>query len=293
MTIAVSLKINDGIVLASDSASTLMNEQGELLNVYDNANKVFNLVKGLPIGVLTWGAGSIGRSSIATLVKDLRHVLTGDDPARADWKIDPSNYQLRDVAEKFRLFMFDGHYAREFGGWDQQPALGFMVAGYSSEGSFGEEYFVSTPDGGGPCEEIQPVRAGDEVGVSWSGQPEAISRLVEGISPMLGQVLATNLGVPPVEIPAALAVIKGQLTAAGIVQPAMPIQDAIDLAQFLVDLTINYVRFCVGAQTVGGPIEVAAITKHEGFKWVARKYYFSTDLNPEEGPAWIGRRSTP
>lgn len=34
-----------------------------------------------------------------------------------------------------------------------------------------------------------------------------------------------------------------------------------------------------GANTVGGPIELAAITKHEGFKWVTRKHYFDEQLN--------------
>ena len=61
--------------------------------------------------------------------------------------------------------------------------------------------------------------------------------------------------------------------------PPMPIQDAIDLAEFLVDLTTRYVRFKPGLPTVGGPIEIAAITKHEGFKWIQRKHYFSTKLN--------------
>jgi hypothetical protein len=61
----------------------------------------------------------------------------------------------------------------------------------------------------------------------------------------------------------------------------MPIQDVIDLAEFLVHSTIMFSRFAPGAPTVGGPIEIAAITKHEGFKWVQRKYYYDLRLNPE------------
>ena len=34
-------------------------------------------------------------------------------------------------------------------------------------------------------------------------------------------------------------------------------------------------------ETIGGPIELAAITKHEGFKWVARKHYYGEELNRE------------
>jgi hypothetical protein len=72
MTIVVSVKINDGIVLSSDSATTLSDDKGQVLNVYNNANKIFNLYKGLPITAATWGSGSIGRASISTLAKDMR-----------------------------------------------------------------------------------------------------------------------------------------------------------------------------------------------------------------------------
>lgn len=49
----------------------------------------------------------------------------------------------------------------------------------------------------------------------------------------------------------------------------MPIQDAIDLAPYLVETTIGFIRFSVPRpKTGGGPIEIAAITKHEGFQWV-------------------------
>ena len=53
MSIAISLKVHDGVVLAADSASTLMlggpNGSLGVVTVYSNANKIFNLRKGLPI----------------------------------------------------------------------------------------------------------------------------------------------------------------------------------------------------------------------------------------------------
>jgi hypothetical protein len=58
--------------LTSDSASTLIDQSNPamgVLNVYNNANKIFNLRKGLPIGGMTYGMGSIGVSSISTLAK--------------------------------------------------------------------------------------------------------------------------------------------------------------------------------------------------------------------------------
>jgi len=58
---------------------------------------------------------------------------------------------------------------------------------------------------------------------------------------------------------------------------AMPIRDAVDLARFLVEATIGFVKFSVARpKTVGGSIAIAAITKHEGFQWVQRQNGFST-----------------
>ncbi len=133
VTIAVRIVVSEGAILAADSASTLVvfgpDGQTSVANVYNNANKVFNLYKGLPTGAVTWGAGNIGAHAISTLAKDFRSVITAGDA-------------------------------------DQR-----------------------------------------------------------------------------------------------------------------VDCTIGFQRFMPGPDTVGGPVEVAAITKHEGFKWIARKHYFSIGLN--------------
>jgi|SRR6516162_10353133 hypothetical protein len=56
---------------------------------------------------------------------------------------------------------------------------------------------------------------------------------------------------------------------------AMPIRDAVDLARFLVETTIGFVKFSIARpKTVGGSIAIAAITKHEGFQWVQRQNGF-------------------
>ena len=62
--------------------------------------------------------------------------------------------------------------------------------------------------------------------------------------------------------------------------PGMPVQDAIDLVRYLAEVTVGYVRFKQGAPTVAPPIDVAAITRHQGFKWVSRKHFYSPELNP-------------
>lgn len=96
----------------------------------------------------------------------------------------------------------------------------------------------------------------------------------------LPNLLAQELKIGKDQIRKAFEAIKGKTTYA-FAQGAMPMQDAIDLAAFLVEYTIQVSRFSPGAPTVGGPVEVAAISKHEGFKWVRRKHYYSSELNPE------------
>ena len=64
--------------------------------------------------------------------------------------------------------------------------------------------------------------------------------------------------------------------------PAMPVQNAIALANCLVAMTTNYVRFLPGHNAVGGDVDIAAVTKHEGFKWVTRNHYYTAALNPLE-----------
>jgi hypothetical protein len=45
--------------------------------------------------------------------------------------------------------------------------------------------------------------------------------------------------------------------------------------------TIGYTHYLLGPDVVGGPVEVAAISRHEKFKWVSRKHYYLNEMNPE------------
>ncbi|MCY4101380.1 MAG: hypothetical protein OXF46_10750 [Rhodobacteraceae bacterium] len=57
-------------------------------------------------------------------------------------------------------------------------------------------------------------------------------------------------------------------------------KELADYASLLVDLSSLHLRFSGKVETVGGPIDVAILTKNEGFIWVNRKKYFDLELNP-------------
>lgn len=287
MTIALSVKINDGVVLATDSASTVMGTApgGQALgviNVYDNANKAFNLLKGCPIGAVTWGAGGIGNASISSLVKDFRNLLKNGPDGRDGYRLNRDNYSIEEVARKLRRFVYEENYVGAFANLppDQKPMLGFIVAGYGRpDARHADEYAVVIDQGN--CGPPNQLRGSEESGIFWAGMGESLNRLILGFGTALPQVLQQNLGVPVNQIPAAMQVIQ-QALGAQLAISAMPLKDAIDLAEFLADVAIKFSKFSPGANVVGGPIEIAAISKHEGFKWVKRKFYFDRNLTPDE-----------
>ena len=64
----------------------------------------------------------------------------------------------------------------------------------------------------------------------------------------------------------------------------LPLQDAIDMAVFLIKTTETMQKFSCGIigenteiPAVGGPIDVAVITKNDGIKWINRKEPYFPD----------------
>ena len=55
---------------------------------------------------------------------------------------------------------------------------------------------------------------------------------------------------------------------------------AVELLGALVSLTSFKRKFSLDAETVGGPIDVAVLSKGDGFVWIKRKHYFKAELNP-------------
>jgi hypothetical protein len=59
----------------------------------------------------------------------------------------------------------------------------------------------------------------------------------------------------------------------------LPKDELAAMAEALVNLTAFKRRITESRETVGGPIDVAVISKGDGFIWVKRKHYFPPELN--------------
>jgi hypothetical protein len=272
MSIIVSVKINEGIVMAADSATTFFFPPPAPPHIYEHANKIVNLVKGLPIGVMTCGAAGIGNASMATLLKDMRRRLAGQESSRPEWSLEPANYTMEFITACVREFVAEKIAAAPFDG-----QLLLRVCGYSSQSQLPEEWAVVVQQG--QVQESQRVQSETDIGIRWSGDAEALTRLVTGLGADFHAAAVQAFGLSDDQVAAAMPKLRERLEEL-VVLAAAPIQDAIDLARFLVETTKGFMRFAVKRpNTVGGAVEIASITKHEGFKWVQRKHFYGSELN--------------
>lgn len=58
-------------------------------------------------------------------------------------------------------------------------------------------------------------------------------------------------------------------------------EDLADIAENMVSMTYLNRRFTSQKESVGGPVDVAVITKGDGFVWIKRKHYFDASINQQ------------
>lgn len=260
MTIAIFMQVGDGVVLAADSSSTIFgqsqNGKTGVVKVYNYAHKIFQF-KDYPIGLMMWGAGNIGPHSVDSLLS-----YYGDNYPSINQTTSYTVQKMAQDVSDFILKQFKKNLPNlESKDW---PPLGIVVAGYSSQNLAPENYLLQFPNSLTP----KPMR--QDCGVNWYGQTEPIVRIVMGYSLKVANILIqANLLPEQQNIVAQLQSALGKLQMP-IIFDSMPLQDAVDLAIWLVAIAKGYYRFIIGAPTVGGPTDVAII-KRNCFKWVQKK----------------------
>lgn len=277
MTVCVAVKVHDCIVFAADSASTLSRTGtdgvSQVLNVYNNADKVFNLHRDLPLVAMTCGMGHIGDRSISNLAKEMRFELSkGDNSIAAD------SYTVKSVVDRAHEFIAR-RYHDAIGAPRNGDYLEFWVGGYGSSNKHGEIWKIVISDGV-TLAPSQVNAADDGQGIFWGGQGQAISRLLLGIDPAFVDALK-QAGVDKT-VASTLFTAASNRMETPVLHATMPTIDAIRLADFLVDTTKSYFSFAFGSDIVGGATDIATVTKWEGFKWIRRKHYYSAELNPKD-----------
>ena len=260
MTTNVSIRVPDGIVVASDSlASSLVAVQQQFqLRMkcgncgHDNpsgpiqtppiaipgsstplANKLFYVGN---FGMACYGASTINGRSL------FNHLMVYRTTQYRD------GMTLHEVADAFASVL-DAAIAQDpvmKGAPNGNPVGGFQISGYDTDDiDTGKTSIVDLHIG------QKPVRQDTQsYGLTVTGNAEIAEMLASG--PQKGASSKPNCG-------------------------RMTIPDAIDYARFLVQTTSDYHRFADMVPTVGGPTEIALITKWIGFRWIERKKILGDD----------------
>lgn len=217
MSIVTAVYIPEGIIIAGDSRLTGNKtfKDGEKtikkeFTLSDNAQKVMLLSK-VPVGIAACGNALIDGSTIADYIRkfEIDEIDNGDT--------------VTNVAEKLCNCV-------------NGKGVEFLVCGYENDIPY--VYDVINE-----CKRIN-IDENQNIfyGASWSGQVQAITRLIN-----------SDPSMP----------INWRL---------MPLKDGVDFAEFLVSTTINYERFRDDIQTCGGPIDILIINKDEAF-WHRHKIF--------------------
>ena len=283
MTICVSVKVSEGLVLAADSTVTVHgaaqdpsgNVMRGILKTYDHARKLSH-IKDFPIGTLTWGIAHIGSRSVASLIKEYEYKLPSlqeEEQGIAERRmrreaqpVERPQFRVQEIAQGL-LEHVRASYEAEFAEQPREvrPVLGILVSGYSWDQFFPEQWLIDLL-GSGELIRVRPDANGKpDFGANWFGLTDAIVRLHWGRDDRAVGILAERFGASIEEVRKLLEPLQYPVIFDG-----MPLQDAIDYAVYLVNVAIGRFRFSVGAPLCGGEIDVAVITPNT-FTWVQRK----------------------
>ncbi len=251
MTIVVGAASPDGIVLAADSRTTLVDGHRHRIST-DAADKIFALNS--KFGVATYGMAFIGARTINGLMDEFIATTGAED-------VCTNGEQFAHALGGF----FHERFVEELGATDASAGwpLGFVVTGYGETG-IGHVWDVGIP---GPTV-IQAQANTTNQGVFWRGQVDVIVRLVTGVD--WNALQAANLPVPE---PVAESLRRLEY----VLLTPVTLQDAVDMASFLVRTTIDMQRFSDGTALspglipgCGGRTQMLAV-KQSGVEWVSRR----------------------
>lgn len=255
MTLVVSLRVPDGVVLATDSLQTTQvviqpgvtgfkvknpstGEDIPLQNINlppimmptstsSYAQKLFSFKE--KFGVATWGSAIINNRTVYNHIKNLElntqnEIHSVSEAARI--LMDYFTLQLHDQLN------CDGKILRK-----GQIVMGFQVVGYETQNDlFGHTIDVAI--GESPISKMI-----DGIGCTVSGDTEVVRKIWE-----IGK--GTNRSPN---------------------YPAFSLKDAVDYVEFLINTTADFQRFANMIPTVGGSVDIALITNYSNFTWIKYK----------------------
>ena len=257
MTLIVSLRIPDGIVIAGDSLATMINQmelQGDIeidcpecghkhiihpklpfatpATTFSFAQKVFPFMK--KFGVGTFGLGMLTGKSIYFAIRQLEQKLTQLPPTDQPQGVTHAAEKIGENIHSLLIQQIESEGKRISDMPDASYPLGFQVVGYDDDIATTVEVHIG--------KEVK-IRQQTTPGCTFSGQGEVVQAI--------WSLYKNPTHQPPFNI--------------------FSMQDAIHYAKFLIDTTASHQQFSKMIPTVGGSVDVALVTPFDNFRWIQQK----------------------
>ena len=226
---------------------------------YDNATKLLQVNGQDFVGAVTYGMGAIGQQSPRTAhsyLPEFEAKLAANECERL---------AVEEFATELSSFFVQQWQAANMPA--EGPPMVFLVGGYDANDPYGKVFQFSIPVSPKPRE----VHAGsNQFGMVWGGQKEFIDRIISGFDGRLPLVAQEILKLTDDQRNELETKLKGRLEPS-IPYDFLPLQDSVDLSILLIRTTISVQNWIAGTRGVGGPIDVAIITRTKGFEAIQYK----------------------
>ncbi|AGK59165.1 hypothetical protein HYPDE_37468 [Hyphomicrobium denitrificans 1NES1] len=260
MTLAIVFKGPEGLVLAADSRVTLNTQLvvGGVTSVmpayFDNATKLLRVDSQTHVAAVTYGLGTIGTDNPRTahsFIPEFEAEIAND-----------GRLSVKDFAQKLSDFFAAQFKAAKMPVTDD---MRFLIGGIDQGAPYGTIYEFAIPSSPSPVETNVGI-----YGLRWGGQTEITSRILNAIAPEIMHTIGSKLNLDAKQMEELNKAITEQ-HALPIPYQFLPLQDCVDLAILLVETTAQLMRYTIGIRGVGGDVDVATITRIEGYRPVQVK----------------------
>ena len=259
MSLIISVRVDDGIVMASDSRVTITTNRQHEVHFSDTTYKTFCL--GGCIGVSTCGDAHVQGRAVTSWMQVFEK------------EVFDHNWSVLKTMQNLATF---------FAGLRINSSITFHVGGYEKVADatmIPVTYHVIVRNDGS----ITKSRQDSGPGAMWDGMTETISRLIKGVLLVahdkmdkydtLTRTIVDESGVKRTIEYSNVRVVPGNTTyyqESNIDFQYFTLQDAIDFATYAIKTTIDTIKFKSESLTVGEPIDILVI-EPSGARWIAHK----------------------
>jgi hypothetical protein len=258
MSLGLVIKGPEGLVLAAESRVTLGAQVGnqQIPVTFDNATKLLSFSDpNTTVGVVTYGQAVIGQKEPRTAASFIPEF---------EASLPKERLTVTQFAEKISEF-FLNQWQQNMPKDDKIPNMTFVVAGFNPDDVYGQVFLIEIPRVPKPIERSKA----NEFGITFGGQHDIMSRILQGYDIRLPELLKKNLNFTPDQSAKFDMYIKQFQI--GIPLQVLALQDCVDLACFFIRTTMDTQKFTVGLRGVGGAIDVAIIKRNQNLQFIQRK----------------------